>query len=194
MIADLQVKAGTLAIVHHDMFHRATRHTEDCRWRPMIKMGAVRLVEPHLSTPPAPLDPMGFTGPGSELWGEVATWMTSTTSKSNGNNPTSSVSELIDHGCTTASEVERLDDACALGRLCRTGSSEAITRLLALLTDESERSRRFAFVALSRAGPVAVPGALSLSPLSLSLSLSLIVSISRQACRRSSAAHQRWKA
>jgi hypothetical protein len=124
----------------------------------MIKMGAVRLVEPHLSTPPVPLDPMGFAGPGSELWGEVATWMTGTPSKSNGNNPTSSVSELIDHGCTTTSEVERLDDACALGRLCRTGSSEAITRLLALLTDESERSRRFAFVALSRAGPVAVPG------------------------------------
>eukprot|EP01050_Picozoa_sp_SAG11_P033702 SAG11_NODE_11570_length_752_cov_0.695253_1_plen_107_part_10 len=28
----LTVPAGTLAIVHHDMFHRATRHTEDCRW------------------------------------------------------------------------------------------------------------------------------------------------------------------
>jgi hypothetical protein len=49
----LMVPAGTLAIVHHDMFHRATRHTDDCRWRPMIKMGAVRLVEP----PPRDSDP-----------------------------------------------------------------------------------------------------------------------------------------
>ena len=122
----------------------------------MIKMGAVRLVEPHLSTTTTTLDPSGFGGPGGALWGEVATWMSN--SETNGDNLPSSVTQLIDHGCTTTSEVERLDDACVLSRLCRGGSSEAITKLLTLFTDQSERSRRFAFVALSRAGPAAVPG------------------------------------
>jgi hypothetical protein len=42
----MQVPAGTLAIVHHDMFHRQCRHGPDCVWRPVIKMGAVRLAEP----------------------------------------------------------------------------------------------------------------------------------------------------
>ena len=70
----LTVPAGTLAIVHHDMFHRATRHTEEAKWRPMIKMGAVRLVEPELSSPVTttlPDDSVAFTGPGSSLWSEV---------------------------------------------------------------------------------------------------------------------------
>eukprot|EP01052_Picozoa_sp_SAG31_P003341 SAG31_NODE_127_length_23612_cov_39.709863_7_plen_390_part_00 len=122
----------------------------------MIKMGAVRLVEPHLSTPP--LDPLRFSGPGSELWGEVATWMGSDSITDS--DPPSSATELIAHGCATTSETERLDDACALGRLCRAGSSGTMTisKLLALFTDEAERSRRFAFAALSRAGPAAVPG------------------------------------
>jgi hypothetical protein len=164
----LTVPAGTLAIVHHDMLHRATRHVDGCRWRPMIKMGAVRLVEPHLSAPAsiddAAVSEDDFSGPGSELLGEVATWMSGDGSSSSSSSPapSRSVSELVEHGLATTSEVERLDAACALGKLCRAGSAEALTTLLALLADEEERLRRLAFVALSRAGPSAVPGLLGI--------------------------------
>ena len=121
----------------------------------MIKMGAVRLVEPHHSASRLETMPE-FSGPGSELWSEVRAWLSSSGTSSS--DTARSVTDLIEHARSTTSEVERLDDACVLGKLCGTGSSDGLQNLLALFMDASERVRRFAFTALSRAGPAAVPG------------------------------------
>ena len=154
------------------MFHRASRHTEDAKWRPMVKMGAVRLVEPALSTAGAGLSPQPqFSGPGSALWQEVWSWLASADDAERSPAVEGDVawmnkvvSELKALCLSTTSEVERMDAACKLARLARAPASgdTALSALLALFTGEEERGRRAGLVGVSRAGAAAVPGLLGI--------------------------------
>jgi hypothetical protein len=101
-------------------------------------------VEPHLSTPPStPLDARAaeLSGPGSELWREVAAWLTGLSGdESSSSSLAGAAPALVERALATASEVERTDAACALGKLCRAGSPETLAKLLALFMGEERGS------------------------------------------------------
>jgi len=141
----IEVPAGTLAVVHHDMFHRQCRHDEDAVWRPMIKMGAVRVAEPL----PSDLLSERFE---NALHNEVAGWLSGTLPSAGSDDVTALAAEALD----AASEVSRFDAACGLGQLARSGSAEALGVLMELFCGEAERGRRSALLGAGRAGLDAV--------------------------------------
>ena len=42
----VELPPGSIAITHHQVFHRASRNTQQDPWRPMVKLGAARVSEP----------------------------------------------------------------------------------------------------------------------------------------------------
>ena len=154
-----------------DMFHRQCRHGPACVWRPMIKMGAVRLAEPPAAeaaggggnvAAAAAAAAAAASSTSSTLHDEVAGWLAGSLQALASPPPAAGaeVGRLAAVALDAASEVERYDAACALGQLARqqSGASEAaaLAALRRLFCSEAERGRRAGLLGSSRAGLGAV--------------------------------------
>ena len=145
-------RAGTVAIVHYDLFHRATPNRTD-RNRYMMKFLFARTAEPRSPSwrsegpgwpadgSPLDLDPSG--GPDRRMYEHVWDWHRGRTA--NG---------AAEDGQVAADSSQRATD----GRPGAAESTEGVAELLAGMEDGREGARLRAAYALSQSGSAAAPG------------------------------------
>ncbi len=150
-------EAGTVTIVHYDLWHRAMPNRSDKK-RYMLKFLFIRLDEPQ--TPLWKNDTADWHTLGNgeesehpELWESVWDWYYG---KQNGN-PANGVSsdevETLIETLDNDNEKDRLNAAYRLGRI----GADAVPALKQLLHSTSATIREYAGYALSLAGAPAVP-------------------------------------
>ena len=147
-------EAGTVTIVHYDLWHRATPNRSDKK-RYMVKFLFSRLGEPQ--TPTWNSDTAHWhdseKSEHPELWGSLWDWYYG---KQNGN-PTNGVSHnevnTLIETLDSDNERERLNAAYRLGRI----GTDAVPTLKQALHSKSDAIRNYAGYALSLTGTPAIP-------------------------------------
>lgn len=154
----LSGEAGTVVIVHYDVWHRATpNRTEQNRY--MMKFLFTRMVEPQSASwdkKRAEWHPVG-DNKDQTMWPHLWDWHAGE-QNGNGTKNGASIPELID-ALGADSESACFDAAYALGSI----GEPAVPALIEGLTDESEQLRRNASYALSAVGAPAVPALIEIS-------------------------------
>lgn len=183
------IQAGTVVLVHHDLFHRSTRRLPEI-WRPLFVLrDAVRMTEPVAGStalrgagpePPVPGEPSGALAALTQRSPEVAAlhrtfWryligegeerIGSEDDKQRQWEPEptpdeSSMSALV--ATVTdghAADIDRVAAAYAIGR---TQTAEAVSALVELLSHPQESTRRAAGYGLTVGGALAVDALLPL--------------------------------
>ncbi len=150
-------EAGTVTIVHYDLWHRATPNRSDKK-RYMLKFLFLRLDEPQTPLWQSNTDDWHTHSNGEEhnhpeLWESIWDWYYG---KQNGNPvngvPHAEVDTLIET-LEGENEKERLNAAYRLGRV----GADAVPTLKQMLHSESNAIREYAGYALSLTGAPAVP-------------------------------------
>ena len=148
-------EAGTVTLLHFDLWHRAmANQTEKHRF--MMKFEFVRMKSPAVAPwqPETPTwKPIGWEAPVGNheaMWRHIWDWLCGKKSSSNGD-----ISALANqlHGC---SEVASLDAAYALGTVDDDNDS-VVPMLIDALRKDSELTRRSAAYGLGAVGKAAVP-------------------------------------
>lgn len=160
-------KAGTVMLVHHDLFHRASRRLPEV-WRPLFVLrDAVRMVEPTgaswtpVGAPKPPMEPPANKEQSPEvsalhrtMWRyligegeERADYQPE--SLPDGSTLQHLVAKITDDN---AADIDRLAAAYAAGR---TQTSTAVGALVKLLSHPQESARRAANYGLTVGGPLA---------------------------------------
>ena len=153
-------EAGTVAIVHYDLWHRGTSNTSSQK-RYMLKFLFTRLEEP---THPAwcsdnaewqPPEEVGFSVRQDALWRRLWEWNCGSSDGAPDGNCSSGRSESSRWvaGLGTADETVGLNAAYSLA----TGGDATVSALLDSLRNGSELARRHATHALGAIGSSAVP-------------------------------------
>jgi hypothetical protein len=165
-------KAGTVVLVHHDLFHRSSRRLPQV-WRPLFVLrDAVRMVEPvagspswaSVASPPPPAEPPPPSGGAARspelaalhrtMWRYLLGQGTGATDLHQPGAPQddSTLQALITTvSDASAADVERVAAAYAVGRM---QTPDAVAALVALLSSPIESARRAAGYGLT----VGVPG------------------------------------
>jgi hypothetical protein len=140
--------AGTVTIVHYDLWHRGLANTSDRR-RFMLKFLFTRLQEPESSSAnvESGFDP---DDPSAPLWREMWRWHTGAPAT-----PGQSLS-TADAGTLTR-QLGADDETTCFHAAYRLGESGAVDALVDALRAHHERARRNAGYGLSAAGADAVP-------------------------------------
>ena len=146
-------EAGTVTIVHYDLWHRATPNRSDKK-RYMVKFLFSRLGEPQ--TPEWKSDTANWhdseASEHPELWGSLWDWYYG---KQNGTANGVSLNEVdtLIETLDSDNERERLNAAYRLGRI----GADAVPTLKQALQGKSDAIRNYAGYALSLTGAPAVP-------------------------------------
>ena len=149
-------EAGTVTIVHYDLWHRATPNRSDKK-RYMLKFLFLRLDEPQTPLWRSDTDDWSALGNGEEsehpeLWESVWDWYYGKQNGTVNGVPHAEVGTLIET-LESENEKERLNAAYRLGRV----GADAVPALKQMLHSESNAIREYAGYALSLAGAPAVP-------------------------------------
>ena len=149
-------EAGTVTIVHYDLWHRAMPNRSDKK-RYMLKFLFIRLDEPQ--TPLWQNNTADWRTPGNgkesdhpELWESVWDWYYGKQNGTANGVPHAEVDTLIET-FNSDNEKERLNAAYRLGRV----GADAVPALQQMLHSESNAIREYAGYALSLTGTPAVP-------------------------------------
>ncbi len=149
-------KAGTVTIVHYDLWHRAMPNSSDKK-RYMLKFLFIRLDEPQ--TPSWRRETIDWNALSNgeesehpELWGSLWDWYNG---KQNGmtNGVSSAEVDTLIESLDSDSERKRLNAAYRLGRV----GSTAVPALKQALHSKSDAIREYAGYALSLTGAPAIP-------------------------------------
>ena len=149
-------EAGTVTIVHYDLWHRAMPNSSDKR-RYMLKFLFIRLDEPQ--TPSWRRDTTDWNALSNgeesehpELWGSLWDWYNG---KQNGmtNGVSSAEVDTLIESLDSDNERKRLNAAYRLGRV----GSTAVPALKQALHSKSDAIREYAGYALSLTGASAIP-------------------------------------
>ena len=149
-------EAGTVTIVHYDLWHRATPNRSDKK-RYMLKFLFLRLDEPQTPLWRSDTDDWHTLSNGEEfghpeLWESVWDWYYGKQNGTVNGVPHAEVGTLIET-LESANEKERLNAAYRLGRV----GADAVPALKQMLHSESNAIREYAGYALSLTGAPAVP-------------------------------------
>ncbi len=149
-------KAGTVTIVHYDLWHRAMPNRSNKK-RYMLKFLFTRLEEPKVPSWYSE-SPNWTNGGGSDkhhaMWKQLWNWNSGQRNgeikdvETRGDDVPTLVAALADEN-----EMVRLDAAYALGAI----GEDAVPTLIEKLRDKSDDTRRHATFALGAAGASAVP-------------------------------------
>ena len=158
-------EAGTVTIVHYDLWHRATPNRSDKK-RYMLKFLFLRLDEPQTALWQSDTDDWHALGNGEEhnhpeLWESVWDWYYGKQNGSGLQTPPTGGSGLqtpptvdtLVETLESENEKERLNAAYRLGRV----GADAVPALKQMLHSESNAIREYAGYALSLTGTPAVP-------------------------------------
>ena len=149
-------EAGTVTIVHYDLWHRAMPNSSDKR-RYMLKFLFIRLDEPQTPSWKSETADWNALGNGDasehpELWGSLWDWYNgkeSGTTNGVSHAETDTLIETLD----SDNERDRLNATYRLGRI----GAAAVPALKQLLHSKSDALREYAGYALSLTGAPAVP-------------------------------------
>ena len=149
-------EAGTVTIVHYDLWHRATPNRSDKK-RYMLKFLFLRLDEPQTPLWRSDTDDWHTLSNGEksghpELWESVWDWYYGKQNGTVNGVPHAEVGTLIET-LESENEKERLNAAYRLGRV----GADAVPALKQMLHSESNAIREYAGYALSLTGAPAVP-------------------------------------
>ena len=145
-------EAGTVVIVHYDLWHRGTPNRTDQK-RFMHKFLITRMREPESPSWQSAASAWPQTDdPRLAMWQNMWDWHSGRPPKGRSAAAADSVAPLI-RGLQGESEAQCLQAAYALGAL----GESAVPALVEVLQDESEALRRNAAYALSALGSAAVP-------------------------------------
>ena len=149
-------EAGTVTIVHYDLWHRATPNRSDKK-RYMLKFLFLRLDEPQAPSWQSDTDAWHALGNGEEhnhpeLWESVWDWYHGKQNGTANGVPQGEVGTLVE-ALESDNEKERLNAAYRLGRV----GADAVPALQRMLHSESNAIREYAGYALSLTGEPAVP-------------------------------------
>ena len=148
-------EAGTVTIVHYDLWHRATPNSSDKK-RYMLKFLFSRLDEPSAPTWNSEVADWhalsnGETAEHPELWGSIWDWHYGQNGTANGVSHTEM--DTLIKTLDSDNERERLNAAYRLGRI----GAAAVPTLQQMLHSPSDAIRQYAGYALSLTGAPAVP-------------------------------------
>ncbi|MDE0399255.1 MAG: HEAT repeat domain-containing protein [Candidatus Poribacteria bacterium] len=149
-------EAGTVTIVHYDLWHRATPNRSDKK-RYMLKFLFIRLDEPQAPLWQSHTADWRTLGDGKEsehpeLWESVWDWYYGKQNGTANGVPHAEVDTLIET-LDSDNEKERLNAAYRLGQV----GADAVPALQQMLHSESNAIREYAGYALSLTGAPAVP-------------------------------------
>ena len=149
-------EAGTVTIVHYDLWHRATPNRSDKK-RYMLKFLFLRLDEPQTPLWRSDTDDWYALGNGEEsehpeLWESVWDWYYGKQNGTTNGVSRAEVGTLVET-LDSENEKERLNAAYRLGRV----GADAVPALKQMLHSESNAIREYAGYALSLTGAPAVP-------------------------------------
>ena len=149
-------EAGTVTIVHYDLWHRAMPNSSDKR-RYMLKFLFIRLDEPQTPSWKSETADWHTLGNGEasehpELWGSLWDWYNG---KENGtaNGVSHTETDTLIEALDSDNERDRLNATYRLGRI----GAAAVPALKQLLHSKSDALREYAGYALSLTGTPAVP-------------------------------------
>ena len=149
-------EAGTVTIVHYDLWHRAMPNSSDKK-RYMLKFLFIRLDEPQTPLWKNDINDWRILGNGEasehpELWESVWDWYYGKQNGIANGVPHDEVDTLIET-LESENEKERLNAAYRLGRV----GADAVPALHQMLHSTSAATREYAGYALSLTGAPAVP-------------------------------------
>ena len=149
-------EAGTVTIVHYDLWHRAMPNSSDKR-RYMLKFLFIRLDEPQTPAWKSETADWRALGNGEdvehpELWESLWDWYNGEQNGTTNGVSHTEVDTLI-NALDSTNEKERLNAAYRLGR----GGTAAVPALKQALHSKSDALREYAGYALSLIGAPAVP-------------------------------------
>ena len=149
-------EAGTVTIVHYDLWHRATPNRSDKK-RYMLKFLFLRLDEPQTPLWRSDTDDWYALGNGEEsehpeLWESVWDWYYGKQNGTTNGVSRAEVGPLVET-LESENEKERLNAAYRLGHV----GADAVPALKQMLHSESNAIREYAGYALSLTGAPAVP-------------------------------------
>ena len=157
----LTCKAGTVVLVHYDVFHRSSRRLPDV-WRPLFVLrDCARMTEPVAGSPSWATDSQQWQQPQSPTEALHQTfWRYLLAEEDRAPALTAaSLGALVRTVTNHRADIDRVAAAYAIGR---TQDEAAIRALIDLLSHEQEAARRAAGYGLTVGGPAAVEALLPL--------------------------------
>lgn len=155
----ITVEAGSICLMHYDLFHRASSRSPNGAPRFMFKFQYYRVNEPRALQGPGPM----LSWPDDDMrivQEEISAWMTGRPQSFYPALTADGVQDLI-RKIRSNSEVARISAAYSLGRVARTPSDrfqqQALACLVEALNEIREEFRRAAAFGLVTAGPIAEP-------------------------------------